>query len=111
MLVGVGDHDGDAMEDGDSVHAVGQQPEPLLRHRVLVEEAFHAVLDPPSGDDALLPRTLRWCGTESTRPRLASLPRRLSQSGGRDAPEARHRVRGGQRRGAQQPEGVLQGLA
>ena len=66
MLVGVRNHDGDAVGDGDSVHELGQQPEPL------------------SGDDALLRgtyrrlgcglRTLRWCGPESTKPRLANLP-------------------------------------
>ena len=54
LRVGVGDHGGDAVEHGYGIQTLGQQPEPLARHRILADEALGTVLNPPSDHDALL---------------------------------------------------------
>ena len=98
VRVCVGDHGGDAVERSHGVQPLGQQPEPLLRHRVLAQEVFSAVLNPPSGDDAL-PRgevpALRARPQDAQMVRdgvheapLGELAKPLSQRGGGDAPEA-----------------------
>ena len=117
MRVCIGDHGDHAVERGHGVQPLGQQPEPLLRHRVLTEEALRAMLDPPSGDDAPL------CGEVAAlgvRPQAAQvvrhgvhktpigqLPQSVAQGGGGNAAEAGHLVHGGQGRGARQQERVL----
>ena len=57
-----------------------------------------------------VPSTLRWCGAESTNPRLASLPRRSLSVEAGTRPK-RDRSSTGHGRGAQQQERPLKALA
>ena len=58
-----------------------------------------------------VPSTLRWCGTESTRPRSDSFFSRSRSVEAGNAPEAGQLLHGGQGRSAQQQEGLLKPLA
>ena len=56
VLVGVGDHGGDVIEHGHGVQPLGQQPEPLLRHRVSPQHVRPALGGCAAGGHALLRR-------------------------------------------------------
>ena len=120
LRVGDGDHGGHVVECGDGVQAFGEQPEPLSGDRVLAEEAFRAVLHPGGGLDAPLRGKVAALGVWFQAAQVvvnrvhqaacSELRQPAAQGGGGNPAEGRQFLGGRQGRGAQQRQGVLQGL-
>ena len=121
VRVGIGDYGGDVVEHGDGIQPLGQQPEPLLRHRVGAQHVRPALGCRAPGDDALL----RW-EVPALRPSpqhaqvvrhrvheapLGELLKAFAECGGRNAPKAGQLLHGGQGCGAEQQERLLKALA
>ena len=119
--VGVGDHGGDAVEHCHGVQPFGQQPEPLLRHRVGPQHVRPALGGCACCGDALLRGEVPvlWARTQHAQmvchgvheAPLGQLLQPVAERGGRDAPKAGHLVHGGQGRSAQQQERLFETLA
>ena len=109
------------MEHGHGVQSLGQQPEPLLRHRVGPQHVVPALGGRARCGDALLggevsalgasPQDAQVVGHGVHEAPLGQLPQPVSERGGRDAPEAGQVVHGGQGRSAEQQERLLKPLA
>ena len=110
MRVGVGDQGGDAVEHGNGVQTLGQQPEPLLGHRVGPQHVIPALGGCTSGGDALPRREVPALRSSPQDAQVVlhgvheapfgQLLQPVSEGGGRDAAEAGQLFHGGQGRGA-----------
>ena len=121
VRVGVGDHGGDAVEHGHGVQSLGQQPEPLLGHRVGLQHVRSALRGCACCGDALLRREIPvlWARTQDAQvvrhgihqAPLGQLLQPVAERGGWKSPEAGKLLHGGQGRGAEQQERLLKPLA
>ena len=116
--VGVGDQGGGSIERGHGVQPVGQEPVPLPGHRVLPQEGLRSPFHHCPGVYALLrrevpqvgvrPQDAQAVGHRVRHAHLRQLLQPVPESGSRDSAEAGQFFHGGQGRGAQQEQRVLQ---
>ena len=116
--VGVAALVADAVERGHGVQPLGQEPEPLFGHRVLPQEGLRSPFNPCPGVYALLrrevpqmgvrPQNAQAVGHRVRHAHLYQLLQPVAEGGSGDSAEAGQLVHGGQGRGAQQEQGVLQ---
>ena len=121
LRVGVGDHGGHAVEHRHGVQPLGQQPEPLPGQRVDRQHVLAALGGGAGGRDALLSGKVTELGAGPQRSQVmghgvrhaatGQLVQTVAQRGRRNAPKAGQFVHGGQGRGAQQQQRVLQAPA
>ena len=121
VRVGVDDHGGDAVEHGHGVQPLGQQPEPLLRHRVGPQHVVPALGGCASYGDALFRRKVPALGASPQDAQvvrhgvheapLGQLLQPVAEHGGWNASEAGQLVHGGEGCGAEQQERLLETLA
>ena len=118
VRVGVGDHGGDAVEHGHGVQPFGQQPEPLLGHRVGPQHVVPALGGCASGGDALLGGEVPALRPSSQhaqmvrhgarQPPLGELLQPFAERGGRKAAKSGQLLHCGQGRSAEQQERLLE---
>ena len=106
VRVSAGDHSGDAVEHGDDVQPLGQQPEALLRNRAGRHHVCAALRGCASGGDALFrgevpalrvsPQRAQMERHEVHQPPLGGLAKPLSNRGDRNTPEEGKLLHGGQ---------------
>ena len=121
VRVGVGDHGCDAVEHGHGVQTLGQQPEPLLRHRVGPQHVLPALGGCACCGDALLrgeipalrasPQDAQMVRHGVHEAPLGQLLQPVTERGGGDASEVGQILHRGQGRGAQQHERLLETLS